>query len=80
MDAKALFEAGEKTKENTFIRIFSERSRAQIGAVKSAYHHMYGDSLKKVMSFLDKNDRVEDRDRHAVHKGGVHQEVQEVVE
>lgn len=50
-DAKALFKAGEKrlgTDENTFIRVFSERSRAHLGAVSSAYHSMYGSSLKKV--------------------------------
>ncbi|KAI8560718.1 hypothetical protein RHMOL_Rhmol04G0278000 [Rhododendron molle] len=51
-DAKALFKAGEKrlgTDENTFIRVFSERSRAQLGAVSSAYHSMYGSSLKKAV-------------------------------
>lgn len=50
-DAKALFKAGEKrlgTDEKTFIRVFSERSRAQLGAVSYAYHSMYGSSLKKV--------------------------------
>ena len=50
-DAKALFKAGEKklgTDERTFIRIFSERSRAQLAAISSAYHDMYGGSLKKV--------------------------------
>jgi hypothetical protein len=50
-DAKSLFKAGEKklgTDEKTFIRIFSERSRAQLAAITSAYHHMYGSSLKKV--------------------------------
>lgn len=48
-DAKALFKAGEKklgTDEKTFIRIFSERSRAQLAAISSAYHDMYGNSLK----------------------------------
>lgn len=51
-DAKALFKAGEKrlgTDEKTFIQIFSERSRAHLAAVDSAYHHMYGNSLKKAM-------------------------------
>jgi annexin D len=50
-DAKALFKAGEKrlgTDEKTFIRIFSERSSAHLAAVDSAYHSMYGNSLKKV--------------------------------
>lgn len=51
MDAKALFKAGEKrlgTDEKTFIRIFSARSRAQLTAISSAYHDMYGNPLKKV--------------------------------
>ncbi|XP_022766562.1 annexin D5-like [Durio zibethinus] len=51
-DAKALFKAGEKklgTDEKTFIRIFSERSRAQLAAISSAYHDMYGGSLKKAV-------------------------------
>ncbi|CAN4102578.1 unnamed protein product [Withania somnifera] len=51
-DAKALFKAGEKklgTDENTFIRIFSERSRAHLAAVSCAYHSMYGNSLKKAV-------------------------------
>lgn len=51
-DAKALFKAGEKklgTDENTFIHIFSGRSRAQLVAVDSAYHNFYGNSLKKVV-------------------------------
>lgn len=50
-DAKALFKAGEKklgTDERTFISIFSERSRAQLAAVNSAYRNMYGNSLEKV--------------------------------
>lgn len=50
-DAKSLFKAGEKklgTDEKTFIRIFSERSRAHLAFVASAYHNMYGNSLKKV--------------------------------
>ncbi|XP_021292264.1 annexin D5-like isoform X2 [Herrania umbratica] len=51
-DAKALYKAGEKklgTDEKTFIRIFSERSRAQLGAISSVYHDMYGGSLKKAV-------------------------------
>jgi hypothetical protein len=50
-DAKALFKAGEKklgTDEKTFIHIFSERSRAHLAAVDSAYHDIYGNTLKKV--------------------------------
>lgn len=50
-DAKALYKAGEKklgTDEKTFIRIFSERSRAQLAAISYAYNDMYGSSLKKV--------------------------------
>lgn len=50
-DAKALYKAGEKklgTDEKTFIRLFSERSRAQLAAISYAYHDMYGRSLKKV--------------------------------
>ncbi|GFZ21365.1 Calcineurin-like metallo-phosphoesterase superfamily protein [Actinidia rufa] len=41
-DAKALFKAGGEKRlgnyEKTFIRIFSERSRAHLAAVNSAYH------------------------------------------
>ncbi|KAK4423345.1 Annexin D5 [Sesamum alatum] len=51
-DAKALYKAGEKklgTDEKTFIRIFSERSRAHLAAVASAYHSMYAKSLKKAI-------------------------------
>lgn len=51
-DAKALFKAGEKklgTDEKTFIHIFSERSRAQLSAITSAYRDMYGNSLKKAV-------------------------------
>ncbi|KAL6505907.1 hypothetical protein OROHE_023286 [Orobanche hederae] len=51
-DAKALYKAGEKkigTDEKTFIRIFSERSRAHLANVASAYHSMYGTSLEKVV-------------------------------
>ncbi|XP_060188449.1 annexin D5-like [Lycium barbarum] len=52
-DAKALFKAGEKklgTDEKTFIRIFSERSRAHLAAVSAAYHSVvYGNSLKKAV-------------------------------
>ncbi|PWA72270.1 annexin A13 [Artemisia annua] len=51
-DAKALFKAGEKrlgTDEKTFRVIFSGRSRAHMAAVSSAYHNMYGSSLKKAV-------------------------------
>ncbi|XP_051149625.1 annexin D5 [Andrographis paniculata] len=51
-DAKSLYKAGEKrlgTDERTFIRIFSERSRAHLNSVASAYHNMYGNSLKKAI-------------------------------
>lgn len=51
-DAKALFKAGEKrlgTDEKTFIHIFSERSRAHLAAVDSAYHDIYGNTLKKAV-------------------------------
>lgn len=51
-DAKSLFKAGEKklgTDEDTFIRIFSERSRPHLATVASAYHNMYGGSLKKAI-------------------------------
>uniref|UniRef100_A0A7N2KVX5 Annexin n=1 Tax=Quercus lobata TaxID=97700 RepID=A0A7N2KVX5_QUELO len=51
-DSKALFKAVEKklgTDEKTFIHIFSERSRAQLAAIISAYHDMYGHSLKKAV-------------------------------
>ncbi|KAE8125885.1 hypothetical protein FH972_020653 [Carpinus fangiana] len=51
-DAKALFKAGEKklgTDENTFIRIFCQRSRAQLAAISYAYHGMYGNSLKRAI-------------------------------
>lgn len=51
-DAKVLFKAGEKrfgTDEKAFINIFSERSRAHLAAVISAYHDMYGSSLKKAI-------------------------------
>lgn len=50
-DAKALFKAGEKklgTDEKTFIRIFSERSRAHLAFVGAAYQNVYGNSLAKV--------------------------------
>ncbi|KAK6146658.1 hypothetical protein DH2020_020527 [Rehmannia glutinosa] len=51
-DAKSLYKAGEKrlgTDEKTFIRIFSERSRAHLAAVAAAYRSMYGKSLKKAI-------------------------------
>ena len=50
-DAKVLYKAGEKklgTDEKTFIQIFSQRSAAQLNAISSYYHDMYGHSLKKV--------------------------------
>ncbi|KAL9244838.1 hypothetical protein vseg_018559 [Gypsophila vaccaria] len=51
-DAKDLYKAGEKrlgTDENTFIRIFCERSKAHLAAVDAAYKSMYGHSLEKVI-------------------------------
>ena len=57
-DSKALFKAGEKklgNDEKTFIHIFSERSRAQLAAIISAYHDMYGNSLKKVYIYFLSN-------------------------
>ncbi|GKV05263.1 hypothetical protein SLEP1_g17295 [Rubroshorea leprosula] len=51
-DAKALYKAGEKklgTDEKTFIQIFSERSRAQLVAISSAYHEVYDRTLKKAV-------------------------------
>lgn len=54
-DAKALFKAGEKrlgTDEKTFIKIFTERSRAHLAAVSHAYHNTYGNSLKKVKLYF----------------------------
>lgn len=51
-DAKALYKAGEKrlgTDERIFRSIFCERSRAHLAAVSSAYHSMYGKSLKKAI-------------------------------
>lgn len=50
-DAEALYKAGEKklgTDEKVFIQIFSERSRAHLVAICSAYQSMYGHSLEKV--------------------------------
>ncbi|KAE8720634.1 Annexin D5 [Hibiscus syriacus] len=37
------------TDEKTFIRIFSERSRAQLAASSASYRDMYGSSLKKAV-------------------------------
>ena len=54
-DSKAVFKAGQKklgTDEKTFIHIFSERSKAQLAAIISAYHDMYGNSLKKVCIYI----------------------------
>ncbi|KNA24108.1 hypothetical protein SOVF_018850 [Spinacia oleracea] len=51
-DAKALYRAGEKrlgTDEDMFIRIFSERSRAQLAAVDLAYNKMHGHTLEKAI-------------------------------
>ncbi|KAK4484102.1 hypothetical protein RD792_011322, partial [Penstemon davidsonii] len=51
-DAKSLYKAGERklgTDEMTFIRIFSEKSRAHLAAVAYAYHNMYGNSLEKAI-------------------------------
>ncbi|KAF7116095.1 hypothetical protein RHSIM_RhsimUnG0039400 [Rhododendron simsii] len=51
-DAKDLFKDGEwrlGTNEETFIRIFSERSRAHLAAISSAYQEMYRNSLKKAV-------------------------------
>ncbi|GAA0164822.1 hypothetical protein Leryth_023463 [Lithospermum erythrorhizon] len=51
-DAKMLYKAGEKklgTDEKTFIRIFTERSRAHLQAVSVAYHNMYGNTLEKAI-------------------------------
>ncbi|MFS7989249.1 putative annexin [Helianthus anomalus] len=46
-DAKALYKAG--TDEKVFVKIFSERSNAQLIAINICYHDMYGGSLKKVI-------------------------------
>ena len=54
-DAKALYEAGENklgTDEKTFIRIFSERSRAHLAAVSATYHNIYDRKLEKVNFFM----------------------------
>nr|XP_043634636.1 annexin D5-like isoform X2 [Erigeron canadensis] len=51
-DAKALYKAGEKrlgTDEKTFRMIFCGRSRAHMAAVSTAYHSMYGNTLKKAV-------------------------------
>ncbi|XP_015966797.1 annexin D5-like [Arachis duranensis] len=51
-DAKALYKAGEKrlgTDEDTFIKIFSERSAPHLVAVNSYYNHVHGHSLKKAV-------------------------------
>ncbi|KAL8535885.1 hypothetical protein ACS0TY_011505 [Phlomoides rotata] len=51
-DAKSLYKAGEKklgTDEDTFIFVFSQRSRAHLATVASAYHSMYGSSLEKAI-------------------------------
>ncbi|MFS7944351.1 putative annexin [Helianthus anomalus] len=49
-DAKALYKAGEKklgTHEKVFVKIFSEKSNAQLIAINTCYHDMYDGSLKK---------------------------------
>ncbi|XP_058227321.1 annexin D5-like [Rhododendron vialii] len=51
-DAKDLFKVGQwrfGTIEETFIRIFSERSGAHLVAINSAYCKMYVNSLKKAI-------------------------------
>ena len=55
-DAKALYKAGEKklgTDEKTFIRIFSERSRAHLAAVSATYHNIYDRKLEKVYFLME---------------------------
>ena len=50
-DTRDLYKAGEKrlgTDEDTFIRVFSERSSVHLCAVASLYERMYGKSLEKV--------------------------------
>ncbi|CAB4265281.1 unnamed protein product [Prunus armeniaca] len=52
-DAEALYKAGEKklgTDEKVFIQIFSERSRAHLVAIGSAYQSLYGHSLEKAVT------------------------------
>lgn len=52
LDARELYKAGERrlgTDERTFIRVFTERSRAHMASVASAYHHMYYRSLEKAV-------------------------------
>uniref|UniRef100_A0A1D1Y0F7 Annexin n=1 Tax=Anthurium amnicola TaxID=1678845 RepID=A0A1D1Y0F7_9ARAE len=51
-DSKDLLKAGEKrlgTDEETFIRIFSGRSRAHLAAVASYYKNAFGNSLEKAV-------------------------------
>ncbi|KAJ9546899.1 hypothetical protein OSB04_019442 [Centaurea solstitialis] len=51
-DAQALYKAGEKrwgTDESTFRSIFTQRSRAHLAGVTSAYKTMYGHSLTKAI-------------------------------
>ncbi|CAM8876462.1 unnamed protein product [Rhodiola kirilowii] len=51
-DAQALYKAGEKrlgTDELTFIRIFSEGSRAHLAAVSYAYQNMYSRPLEQAI-------------------------------
>jgi len=53
LDAEALFKAGEGRfigkEENTFVRIFSTRTRRQLQAINEAYTNTYGHSLQKVV-------------------------------
>ncbi|KAF2316669.1 hypothetical protein GH714_042010 [Hevea brasiliensis] len=51
-DAKAMHKSGEKKfgmDERVLIQIFSERSKAHLVALDSAYHKMYGRELRKVL-------------------------------
>ncbi|KAH7850662.1 hypothetical protein Vadar_001141 [Vaccinium darrowii] len=81
-DAKALFKDGEYklgTNEETFIRIFSERSWAHLAAVGAAYRSMFVNSLKKLLLTYVGKSRSEgpeedatmvDRDAKALFKDG----------
>lgn len=53
-DAKAIHKIGEKKSgidEKIFIQMFSERSRAHLVALDSAYNSIYGKELKRVNFF-----------------------------
>ncbi|KAG8382656.1 hypothetical protein BUALT_Bualt05G0100000 [Buddleja alternifolia] len=59
-DAKSLYHAGERkigTDEQIFIRIFTEKSRAHLAAVASAYDSMYGSLEKAIKSETSGNFR-----------------------